>query len=166
MSLAKIEKAAEKYAMHCQALTDAANQANAEIEAVHQKHRTTIEKLAKGCAKAETALRDLVEGSPELFEKPKTQTFAGIKVGYQKGKDTLDMDADITVERIIKKLPDLKDSLIQTTLKPIAAAIMNLDAKQQAVIGVSVVAGMDTVVVKPVDSAISKTVAAHLQANR
>lgn len=165
MSLAKIEKAAEKYGAACLELTEAVTAANAEIEAIHQQHRPLLEKLAKKCAQARAVVHDLVSDNPECFEKPKTQTFAGIKVGFQKGKDTLDMDANDTVDRILKKLPDLKATLIQTTLKPIAAAIMNLDAKQQAAIGVTVVPGSDEVVVKPVDSAVSKAVSAHLKDN-
>lgn len=165
MSLAKIEKACEKYSAACAELTDVVNSVNAQIEAIQQQHRPLLEKLAKKCGQTRVAVTDLVEENPGLFEKPKTQTFAGIKVGFQKGKDTLDMDANDTVDRILKKLPDLKATLIQTTLKPIASAIMNLDAKQQAAIGVTVVPGEDKVVVSPVDSAVSKAVAAHVKAN-
>lgn len=162
MSLAKIEKACEKYNAACLALTELVNQVNAEIESVHTQHRSSLEKLAKKCAQAQASLRDLIKNHPDLFEKPKTQTFAGIKVGYQKGKDTLEMDEDRTIDLILKKFPDQKDVLIKTTMKPVAAAIMNLDARQQKAVGVSVALGVDEVVVKPTDTAVNKAVAAQL----
>lgn len=162
MSLAQIGTFAAAHANAINELNALVTALNAQIEEIHQEADKDITRLVKRCKASREKLHSAIEASPDLFEKPKTLVLSGIKVGFRAGKATLDMDEGKTLELISKKLPGLKDVLIKTTQKPVADALMNLDAKQQACIGVTVIPGVDTVVLAPVDTAVNKVVNAYL----
>ena len=166
MSLAKIEKLSEKYSAAANKINTRVAELNQEIEALTLEANKELKRMVSTCQKARDNLYQAIEENPELFEKPRTQVFSGIKVGFAKGKDTLDMDDETTCALIAKKLPEQKNTLIQVTEKPIASAIKNLDTKTLKSIGVVVVEGEDQVVLKPTDSAVNKAVAAHLNQDK
>lgn len=126
-----------------------------ELDAVRRGHINSIRKtLAKVEALTEST-RALVASAPALFEKPKTTTLAGIKVGFQKGKARLEIaDAEETIARIRKVLPDTADNYIQTEHSPIRAALAQLPAALQKRVGVKLIEGEDEVVVRPQDNDI------------
>jgi hypothetical protein len=88
----------------------------------------------------------------------------GVQVGFEKGKGTISFgDADQVVALIEKKLPDLADTLIAVKKAPIKKAVAQLSAAQLKAIGCSITGAEDRVVVRAVDSAVDKLVAALLK---
>lgn len=162
MSMSKIETLSEKYSASLNTLATRVATLNAEIDALHQAARSEIDKLVKACKSSRSKLHEVITANPGLFEKPRTQTFSGIKVGFAKGKDTLSFDPEQTCELIARKLPDQKQLLVKTTESPIASSLKALDEKTLKSIGVTVTEGCDEVVLKPVDTAVNKVVTALL----
>lgn len=135
-----------------------------ELAAVRRRY---LGKLRTAVAKAQTSrtlLFTAVEAHPELFERPKTQVFHGIKIGFRKGTGGIDWDDDAKVCELIRKhFPKAQaELLIKTSEKPIAKAIADLDVADLKRIGCRVESTGDVVVVKPMDSEVEKVVTALL----
>ncbi|MDX2350638.1 MAG: host-nuclease inhibitor Gam family protein [Porticoccus sp.] len=162
MSLSKIEKLSEKYSAAANAINARVAELNQEIEELTLAANKELKRMVSSCQKARDNLHQTITDHPELFIKPRTLVFSGIKVGFAKGKDTLEADEEKTCALITKKLPDQKGVLIKVTEKLVDSAIKNLDAKQLRSIGVKLIEGKDQVVLKPTDSAVNKAVSAHL----
>ena len=75
--------------------------------------RGGIKSAADRTRDAKAALIADIEQNPHLFQKPRTQTVAGIKFGYAKGKGRIET-MDNTVSLIRRHLPDQADTLINT----------------------------------------------------
>jgi hypothetical protein len=115
-------------------------------------------------AETSEALRALVEESPELFTKPKSVVFHGIKLGYQKEKGKIEWDdPDLVIKLIRRHLPELADTLIVTTEKPSKDALNNLSAAELKKIGVTITSDSDAVFIRATDSEVDKMVSALLK---
>ncbi|MDB4352283.1 hypothetical protein OAA60_02515 [Porticoccaceae bacterium] len=163
MSLATIEKQCSTYSAAANALNNRVIKLNQKLESVTQAAKPELDALTAQCIKAHAKLHDTISQNEDLFEKPRTQTFSGIKVGYLAGRATFELDEEKTLALIPKKLPELKTVLIKTTSNLVSAALKNLDEKQLKVIGIKRVNGEDSVVLKATDSAVNKSVEAHLK---
>lgn len=163
--LGTIETLTNVFAGDRKDLAAAVEKLNDEIEAVKRKHLPRIKQLVARTADRYAVLEAAIVASPQLFEKPKTQTFAGIKVGFRKGTGGIDWVDDAKVcERIEKLFPKAQaDLLIKTTKKPIAKALADLDVADLKKIGCTVEATGEVVVIKPTDSAVDKVVMALLK---
>jgi hypothetical protein len=138
---------------------------DAEQAALLKKYLPRI-RTAVGEAKvAKLCLHTTIASAPALFEKPKTQIFHGVKVGFRKGNGGIDWDDDAAVVARIEKLfpKPQAELLIKTTKKPIAKALDDLDIADIKKLGCRVEDTGDVVVIKPTDSEIEKTVAALLK---
>lgn len=153
VTMNEIETRAEKLA---RANAEIANIAGAMQEAFDAIKRVELPKLRRAVEKAaqhHEALKAMIEASPELFEKPKTVTFHGIRMGYMKGKGGIAWDdTDAVVQAIMKYLPDQAEQLIRWTGKPLKEAINQLDVATLRKIGCRVVDTGESVLIKAVDS--------------
>ena len=139
--------------------------ATAHEAVLRREHLPGIKRALARAAETEAALRALVEANPGCFIRPRTQVFAGIKVGYAKGKGALSFDdADSVVARIKKHLPEQADVLIRTKEAPVKEALAQLSAAELKKIGVTLSEAGDQTVVRPVDSEVDKMVDALLKA--
>jgi hypothetical protein len=159
-----INQRAEIYAKAHALLTDKVTALQAAQAALRREHLPGIRAGVQRAAEAEDALRALVEANPECFAKPKTRVLAGVKVGYMKGKGTLDYDdADAVVARIEKHLPDQADVLIRLKKTPVKDALAQLPAADLKRLGVTLAEAGDQIVIKPADSEVDKLVEALLK---
>ncbi|GAB2182648.1 hypothetical protein DLREEDagrD3_28710 [Denitratisoma sp. agr-D3] len=160
----KIEQQAKRYSEARDKVTAIVTALNTAMDALK---RTEIPKLRKAIAAAaehHDQLKSLIEQAPELFAKPKTQTFHGIRLGFVKGKGKIEWeDADQVVRLIKKHFPDQADVLVVTTEKPAKDALNNLTAAELKKLGISVSEGDEAVFIKPADSAVDKMVDALLK---
>jgi hypothetical protein len=137
---------------------------NDELEAVKRQFMGRIKNGVNRLAASHAKLHEAIKSSPELFEKPRTQVFHGIKVGFRKGTGGVDWDDDEKVASLIKKhFPEQFDVLVKTTHKPQAKALDRLDVSDLKRIGCTVEGTGDVVVIKPTDSEVDKAVNALLK---
>lgn len=162
-TMIEIEVLTKKFADARALLGDRVSALNDEIDTAKKAHMRGIKGAVATAAAAQDELAEALEGSRALFEKKKTQTFHGIRVGFQKGKGRIEFgDADKVVELIQKYFPDEFDVLVKTTKAPIKKAIANLPAASLKKLGIEIDEAGDAVFIKPVDSEVDKMVDALL----
>ena len=160
-----IEDLTRRYADRRGVLAACVQKLNDEVEAARRRRMTAIKSMVALVAEAESKLRTAIEENPGLFERPRTVVIAGVRVGFTKGKGSIDWEDDGQVVKLIRKhLSDQADALIKTVETPIKAALANLAAADLKRIGVTVEDTGDRVVVKPTDGEVDKIVAALLKA--
>lgn len=162
-TLTEIERLTKDYALARAALREKVEALNEEIERLKRQRLPQIRKLVEQASERQQALHVAIEESPELFKKPRTVIFHGIKVGYQKGRGELVWEDDETVVKLIyKHFPDQADTLIKTIQKPLKTALAQLSVQDLKKIGITVVDTGDEVIIKATDTEIDKLVNALL----
>ena len=130
-----------------------------EQEAAKRRRLQGIKNSLARFTAAHAELKEAVEQSKDEFKSPKTRVLHGIKVGFIKQRGKLEFDdADNVVKLIRKHFPDHVDTLVKTTEKPVAGALVNLTAADLKRLGVRVTDDVDAVVIKPVDGALDKLI--------
>lgn len=164
-SLAEIETKTKAFAAARDVLRERVQALKDEIEAAKRRRLRGIRAAVQATAAAHEDLWQLVDGSRELFVKPKSMVIAGIKVGLQKAQDGLDWDDDAAVVALIEKHlgEDQVKVLVKTTKKPIEAALKELDDADLEKVGVRSTKGGDVVLIKPVDGEVGKMIDAMLK---
>lgn len=165
MSLPDIERRAKALAETRERLSAIVTELNAGIEALHRAQMPALRRAVAAVADRHDELKGLIEQHPELFVKPRTVVMHGIKLGYAKGKGSVEFDdADQVVRLIEKHHPDQVDVLVQVEKTPVKAALAQLSAAELKKLGVTVEGTSDVVLIKPTDSAVDKTVKALMKA--
>lgn len=163
-TLVDIELRAKRYAEAREHLAGIVAALNAGIEALKRDHMKRLKKAVADAAERHDALKALIEETPDLFVKPRTVVFHGIKLGYQKGKGKIEWDDADQVVRLIKKyFPAQADVLVATSERPAREALAQLTAVELKKLGISVTDGGDAVFIRPADSAVDKMVDALLK---
>ena len=164
LNLAKIETLTRRYAEARERLAGEVRALNQAIEEAKREYRASLKKRVAAVKDAEAELHTAVEGAPELFVRPRTLTIAGVKVGFQKGKGKISFDdADKVVALIERHLPELAETLVQVTKKPVKDALLNLSVDDLKRIGCRVTGTGDQVVIKDTTSDVDKLVEALLK---
>ncbi len=163
-SIGDIEKRTKEFSESRERLSTLVRSLEDEINAAKRRRLPSIKQSVKAVMERHSILKAALEEGRELFMKPKTMIFHGVKVGFQKAKGKISWADDDQVVKLIKKhLPDQADVLIKTTEKPIKNALENLPAADLKRIGVTVEETSDQVVIKSTDSEIDKFVDALLK---
>jgi hypothetical protein len=163
-TLSEIEKLAKEFSEAREFLKDRVSLLEHNIAEAKRKMLPGIRKGVETAAARKQALFDAIAESQELFVKPKTVIFHGIKLGYQKGKGEITWENTEQVVRLIEKnFPDQAETLIQITKKPLKTALAQLSVQDLKKIGVTVVETNDEVFIKPTDSEIDKLINALLK---
>lgn len=163
-TLADIEAGARRYAEARERLARVVDAMHSRMEAIKREYMRELKRAVNEAAEQHEVLRALIEAAPELFVRPRTVVFHGIKVGYQKGKGRIEWDdADRVVQLIRKHYPERAGLLIVTSERPAKEALAQLSAAELKRLGVSVVDAADEVVIRPTDSAVERMVEALLK---
>lgn len=158
-TLDHIERAAQKFAEAHADLGELAADLDQSMRDLKEQHMRRIRYAKDAWRRREQELKDLVSASPDLFERPRTHIFHGIKVGYQKGKGSIKIDdPDRTVELIKKVMPDAAESLIMTLEHPSKTELEKLSAVDLKKIACRIEGDGDFVVVKPADNDVNKMI--------
>lgn len=130
-----------------------------------------IKRVARQVAKEHNELVDLIRANSELFERPRSYVVDGIKFGMQKQQGSLKWDDDTKVVERIRRLveqgemtPEQADLLINTTEKPVASALAQLEGRLLKRLGVTLEGAGDEPLIKSVDSTIEKAVTSVINA--
>ncbi len=164
MTLNEIESLTKKYSDARGELSEAVSTLNDLIEAAKRQALPKIKRLVARAAEHHAQLQAAIESSADEFKKPRTHIFHGVKVGFQKGKGTLEIpDAEDTLARVKKMFGHEFEAYVATkeTLKKDALA--GLPAADLKKLGCIVTDTGDVVVIKPTDSAVDKIVSALLK---
>lgn len=158
-TLALIEEMTKEYAAAREKLADTVRTLTANVEKVKRQYMPVIKRQLGVAAARKLDLKNVLEDSKDLFVKPRTVIFHGIKVGFQKGKGKIEWDSDEQVLRLIEKyFPDMADVLIRTRKKPVKKALAALSVAELKRLGIAVEDTGDTVVIEATDSEIEKLV--------
>jgi len=163
-TMKEIEALTKAYADRRGALAGTVSGLNDELEQVKRKYLARIRQQVGAAKDAQANLHAAIEGTPELFVKPRTVTVHGVKVGFQKGKGKVTFEnPDKVVELIKKHLPDQVDLLVITEEKPNKEGIGQLPAADVKRIGCAVSGTGDVVLIKDATGDVDKLVAALLK---
>ena len=158
-TLREIDSLAKEYADDRQRLNDRLTGLEDELELVKRKHMPSIINAVNKAKKSRETLSIAVDNSRDLFVKPKTQTAHGIKFGLQTSPDSYTFEDEAQVIKKIKKLMmNNADSLINTRESVSKTALKQLTPSELGKIGVEVVPGCESVIVKDTNSEIDKFV--------
>lgn len=168
-TLAAIRAAAQTLADTHRTLTaagiaqqEALSQAVAPVLA---RFRPFLDAAAADEAAAHDALMALLNASPDAFVRPRSLTVDGVKCGYRKEQDALDIDDEAAVIARIRALADTADLagvLIRTVETLNLEALGELDGAVLRRLGARRVAGSDQPFIGYVDSDVDKLVKALL----
>lgn len=164
MSMQTIETHATAYATARQQLAESVSDLQAQIDAATRRAMPALRELVATAGDCHASLLAAIEAAPALFEKPRTRTFAGIKVGYSTQRGSVEIDDEgKTIARIRELLPTDQAVLLITVKesvhKPSVADLTTADLKR---LGIRVTGPTEVPVIKPTDSAIDKAVKALL----
>jgi arsenate reductase-like glutaredoxin family protein len=139
-AMVEIETETQAYADARAKMAKAVQTLKDGLKRVTDRHVDDLRQLAADVGVHHQALLDLIAAHPELFEKPRSQAFHGVTVGYLKGKGRITYsDADKVIERIEKALPEQLDTLAPASRTLSHKALELLDGKQLKSIGVAIV---------------------------
>jgi hypothetical protein len=163
-TLSEIEILAKQLADARLNLKEGLDELESEMAAIKKKFLPAIRRAVEKAAQRHEALRGAVEEAPELFVRPKTVIFHGIRLGYQKARGEIVWENTDQVIKLIKKnFPDQAETLIQVTEKPMKTALAQLSVADLKKIGVTVIETGDEIFIKPTDSEIDKLINALLK---
>lgn len=152
----------------------ALNKARAELRKLHEakqreqrlldgRHNAGLRESQRQCAELRATIEALVEQArPEFLKpkQPKTRTFFGIVVGFEKERDSiLKPEEAVLVKNIEQMLPAAQaKTLLAKTTSVIKAAFKKLDRATLQKLGCAMVSGRDKAVVRPNDDDIETLV--------
>lgn len=164
MNMQQIETLTATYATERDALAALVTEMNDAIEQIKRARLAAIKQAVQKARQAQDELHAAIESAPALFEKPRTRTLHGIKVGFTKQRGSVDFDDEAKViERIRAQLPkDQADILIRVRESVHKPAVYDLSVADLKRLGIRVTDDCDAVVLKPVDGEIDKLISALL----
>ena len=138
-------------------LADRVGRIRDEQDAIKRRLLTGVRNALARARDAYDDLHALVEANPELFEKPKTRTLHGVRLGFWKQRGKLQWDDDrALVDAMRKLLGEEAEGLIRRTEKPIASRLQDLPARDLRRLGITVTDDTDVVIIKTADDALDK----------
>lgn len=163
-TLGDIEALAKTYSEAHAKLADEVRAVEEEMARVKRQHLARLRRLVDGASNARDRLAAAVGDAPDLFQKPRTLTLHGVKVGLAKGKGKLEFaDAGRVCDLIRKHFPDQVETLVKVSEAPVKGALNQMSVAELRRIGVTVIEAGDEVVVRVTDSEIDKLVDALLK---
>jgi len=164
VSLQLIEKTTKEFADGRRDLSDRLHALNDDIAKAKRKAMPGIRQAINIAAVLYAALREILTKNAALFERPRTQIFHGVKVGYRKMKGEISWEDDGQVVKLIRKhCPEQFDVLVKTVETPSKEALALLPAELLKKLGVSAENDADEIFIKCTDSEIDKAVNALLK---
>ncbi len=153
-----LELQAQDYRQARDALAAAVSALAAEVQAAKDRRMPAIKRLMLAVAEAEGAVRFAVGEMPMSFwDKPRTRTLHGVRIGYLKGKGKVVFDdAQAVCARIRRLLPEQAETLIRVREEPLRQALAELPADILRRLGVTLADAGDTVVVRDVAGELDK----------
>ncbi|HXF66231.1 MAG TPA: host-nuclease inhibitor Gam family protein [Burkholderiales bacterium] len=159
ITLTDIETATRRYADARAKLAERVTELEDEVRALKRARLPAIRRALAEAQARRDELQALVADAPELFERPKTVIFHGIRVGYQKGRGSITWEDDAKVCALIRRhFPDQADQLIKVIERPLKTALAQLSTADLKRLGVQVVETGEEIVIRPVDGELDRMI--------
>jgi hypothetical protein len=162
MNLTDIEPLVRDYKTHRATLEGRVAECQIEQQAIIRRKRHGIQLAADRTRDAKAKLEAAIEANPHLFEKPRTQTIEGIRIGFQKGRGKI-IVSDKAIELIKRHRPDLEEQLINIKESVNKTALSDLSTSELRKIGCSVIETGDQVLISTPKDNLEKLVDALLE---
>lgn len=154
----------EEYARERAQLAERVADLQAEMERLKRRAIRHIRRGVARTAEAHDALASAIKASPDLFVEPRSIVVAGIRVGLQKGKETVEFEDEAAlIVRIEGAYDDPQGWLINVKKSVSLSGLAKLTDDDLARLRCRRVPGTDGVLIKPTDSQVDKLVAALLK---
>ena len=164
LSLADIEALTADYARARTELKTHVDRGNAEREALENRFRPMLRRRAVRCAALAASLKATIDANPHLFEKPRTHTWHGVRVGLFKQKgQVIAADEARTIALIERHYPEQATSVVKTTKRLVKESLREWTAVMLKRCGLAIGAATDKVLIRPVDSQLEKDVKRWLE---
>lgn len=170
ITLADLQKRAEELSRLRDALAAQYTALEAEALQLKQMREPAIRRITRQIVRHHNELAELIRANQQLFVKPRTCVVDGLKFGLQKHKGRMSWDDDEAVcERIARLAADgvmtreQASMCVAARLRPVAAALEQLDGKLLKRLGITVSADTDAPLIKSVDSEIERAVNAVIR---
>lgn len=138
-----------------------------EQHAVTRKYADELQAEVSMLAMIKGRVLGFVTSARELFIKPKSRSFDGVAVGFEKERDSVTLPDDLTLIANIRKLlpPEKAKLLIHTPAESVRKdAIKDLTPQEKQLIGISTTIGADNAFVRLEKSDVENQAAALLAA--
>lgn len=134
--------------------------------AVTRKYADELQTEVSMLAMIKGRVHGLVLSARELFIKPKSRSFEGVAVGFEKERDSVTLPDDVTlIANIRKLLPGKAKLLIHTPAESVRKdAIKDLTPEEKQLIGISTTIGADNAFVRLEKTDVENRAAALLAA--
>jgi len=165
MTMNDIEKLTRAFSARRDYLAAKVAELEAELAEVKRRRLAAIKRAVSDTADAQAQLRIALSSAPQLFDKPKTRVFSGVRVGYtkQRGQVVIE-DEEAVIRRIRQQLPkDQADLLIRVRESVHKPAVYDLTAGDLKRLGIRVEDDEVTIMIKPVDGEVDRLVNALLR---
>ena len=153
----------------CRAYADARDELAEVSEDIRERRRAAVKSRLRALqarvaevAQAKDTLREAIASAPDLFVSPRTRALEGIRVGYRKQPGRVECDEVRVIAAIRKKRPAQAASLVRVKERLNKSALLQLDSKTLAALGVGVSDVDDEIVIKTAGTDLDKLVDALL----
>lgn len=158
LEMHNIEQLTRNYKNAHDVLADRILELQSELDKIKRARIRGIKSALGKVANTRNALKIAISENQQLFVKPRTTVFYGVKVGLQKAKGKLKFNKENVVKRVRKLFPKKFIQLVKTEYKPIKGALEKMAVDDLKRLGVEISGAGDQVVVKLEDNDIDKMV--------
>ncbi|HAX49654.1 MAG TPA: host-nuclease inhibitor Gam family protein [Ignavibacteria bacterium] len=159
-TMEQVEVACREYSEANDNLNEIKSQLETEVEAIKARYYRKVKSAIDHVVSKHSDLSELVSESRDLFVNPKTVIFHGVKVGYIKGNDVLEVKKPKVTVELIKDLyeEDFQKTLIKVTETPIKDAIKQLEPDEIKDLKCKLIPGKDEIHISTVDTEVDKLI--------
>jgi hypothetical protein len=165
MDLSDIQKLVKDFSDARAELRERVEVLEAGMRALKARYLPAIRKAVERAKEKQDLLWAAIDGSRDLFVKPRTLTLFGIRFGVEKQKGKIEWAKEATagIVKMIKKFfPDSWETYVRVKETPMKKTLATLPSADLKRLGIQVADTGDAVTIKPVDSEVDKLVDALL----
>lgn len=161
MQLSTIQTLTENLASSLKNIESLAIERENKLAAIEREYDVLLRPHCLAFTGRRAALKAAIATAPELFKRPRTYTFDGIKVGYQKQKGKIVIQDEVdTVDKIIKYFGEKKAvQYLHVVTSVDKTACNDMPADTMKKLGIQLTADTDAIIIKPEQSALEKQIA-------